>query len=99
MNEHDQWQDGRDTIKNPESIHMARETRFMVTLSRFGLTELEALANAKGEPLAKLASRIIEQHIESPAFGNLLKRALERAATYGPDDLDTAGDDEGSDRP
>ncbi len=98
MKEHDQWQDGGDTIENPESIHMARETRFMVTLSRFGLTELEALANAKGEPLAKLASRIIEQHIESSAFGNLLKRALERAANYGPDDLDT-GDDEGSDRP
>ena len=64
----------------------------MVTLSRFGHAELEKLAAAKGEPLGKLASRIIEQQIESPAFGALVRRALEHAAEY--EAIESGGDGE-----
>lgn len=51
--------------------------RILVTLSPFALAQIKALAKAKGLPPGRVASQIVEAEVDSPRFGQLVRRAIE----------------------
>ena len=61
-----------------------KNPRVTITLSAKTYEEMDLVAQQKGIPLASHINNIIEDHHESPAYGNLVKRAKawERGETY-----------------
>jgi GTP cyclohydrolase FolE2 len=51
------------------------DTRVTITLSARAHAEMSLVAEQKGIPLSKHLGQIIEQHHETPSYGNLVKRA------------------------
>jgi len=61
-----------------------KNPRVTITLSAKTYEEMDLVAQQKGIPLSSHINNIIEEHHESPAYGNLVKRAKawERGETY-----------------
>jgi len=57
-------------------VAMAEQYRVTITLSPKAYEEMEMVAGEKGIPLAKHLGMIVESHHETPAYGNLVKRAM-----------------------
>jgi hypothetical protein len=62
----------------------AKNPRVTITLSAKAFEEMELVAKEKGIPLASHLGDILEEHHNSPAYGNLVKRAKhwQRGETY-----------------
>lgn len=62
----------------------AQNPRLTITLSAKTYEEMTLVAKQKGIPLASHINGILEEHHNSPAYGNLVKRAKawERGETH-----------------
>ncbi|NEQ45598.1 MAG: hypothetical protein F6K00_19465 [Leptolyngbya sp. SIOISBB] len=61
-----------------------KNPRVTITLSAKTYEEMSLVAEQKGIPLASHIANILEDHHETPAYGNLVKRAKawQRGETY-----------------
>lgn len=71
-------------VEEPGVEVVTKNPRVTITLSAKTFEEMDLVAKEKGIPLSSHINSIIEEHHNSPAYGNLVRRAKawERGETY-----------------